>query len=107
MNDNNDEQRRFAYGCNTSGDVECPALTANRDPRVSKALREIAGQYDINVSRSRPTDNGVVAEHVARTHWLEAIEELREDDKASRTRETLYEDAVAYGEKIADELGWL
>ena len=104
-NDDNDK-RFFAYGCNEHDGTECPALAVGMNPRDSCALREMARRYDAKVSCRKQHERGVVTEDVARRMWMTALDNLRR--LAEQQESTpLRENAIEYGDQVADELGWL
>jgi len=93
----NDENEYFAYGKNTYDNCVCPAVAAGYDMGTDFYAHEIAGEYDIVVSNKYAESwEGIIPEEIARKAWLEAIDNIWDDDDVAQT-----------GEEIAKELGWL
>jgi len=109
----------FAFGRNTVSrrpddlnhevGARCPAYTAGFEPGHAdgEALVRMAEQYDdvmthfaSNLDYVGSSIQGHTSEDVARYAWFLAIEELEQADLATSN------DAVSWGHRIADELGW-
>jgi hypothetical protein len=90
--------------------ARCPAYTAGYEPGEADgvALVRMAEQYDDVMKHFASSldydtlSRGHTSEDVARYAWFLAIEEL---EQAGPPR-AVVDDAVTWGHRIADELGW-
>lgn len=92
------ENRQFAYGCDTVGGCACPAVQAGYSPSSGDESFEVAETFDREVMKLSGTEyDGVVSEDVARSAWERAIDALVDGGD---------EEYAAVGEEIAAVLGW-
>lgn len=93
--------RYFAYGKDTIGDCECPAVRAGFSPGTGDKTTAPAEWYDgvvRDLGFSSP--HSTIEEEKAKTAWLKTIEQLK-----GRYHED--SEVVRAAEEVAEDLGWL
>lgn len=91
----------FAYGKDTVGSCECPAVQAGYSPGNGDDSSEVAAWYDETVEMLGYSNaRSIITEEKAKKAWLEAIEAVEEDASTSNEH-------AEVAREIAEVLGWL
>ena len=88
----------FAVGENSFHGCQCPASAAGCEPGYDKST-EVAGAYDSLAIENYDTHLGTISEEKAKSLWLQAIKDVREQCGEGPEWEA--------GRTVAEAHGWL
>lgn len=97
------ENRDFAFGHNTVGSCDCPAVKVGKDPITNDRVLVVSEMYDDELRKETDSATGTISESRAKEAWLNVIEWYDEQEGLLPKHREEREEA----RKIAAELGWL
>lgn len=95
------QSRQFAYGKDTIGECECPAVAAGFEPRTGDDSTMPAEMYDEQVRELGFTSaRSTIDESDAKKAWLKMIQKMERFPYANDVN-------LETAKNVAEELGWM